>query len=83
MELYEHIAQEKEVTIVNDVSEPLSVRVDPARMRQVFANLLDNAMKFTPATGTVSISSLRHDENVEVIFLPLGEAGDVRAFDGL
>jgi signal transduction histidine kinase len=43
-------------------------RRDPARMRQVFANLLDNAIKYTPAAGRISISSRRADGNVEVNF---------------
>jgi signal transduction histidine kinase len=72
VELYELIAQEKGVSITRDLGEPLSVRVDPARMRQVFANLLDNAIKYTPAGGLVSISAQRHDAEVELIFRDTG-----------
>jgi signal transduction histidine kinase len=33
------------------------LRADPSRMRQVFSNLLDNSLKFTPAGGRVEIRS--------------------------
>lgn len=72
VELYELIAQEKGISIAHDLPEPLAVRVDPARMRQVFANLLDNAIKYTPAGGLVSISAQRHDREVELIFRDTG-----------
>jgi signal transduction histidine kinase/ActR/RegA family two-component response regulator len=45
------------------------VRADPARIQQVFWNLLNNAMKFTPEGGTVSVRSknLGQDIVVEVV----------------
>ena len=72
VELYEHIAQEKGVKITSKLPESLSVAVDPARIRQVFANLLDNAIKYTPPGGEVAISGEQRAEYIEVVFRDSG-----------
>ena len=70
--LYEHVAQEKNIAIQNDVSSGVSVELDSLRMRQAFANLLDNAIKYTPIGGRVSIAAHRLNRTAEVIFSDTG-----------
>jgi signal transduction histidine kinase len=45
---------------------PLALQADPVRLRQVLGNLLANAVKFTPAGGTVTIA-LRDEGDTRVI----------------
>ncbi|MFC7849180.1 sensor histidine kinase [Arthrobacter sp. NPDC057388] len=52
------------VELVLDVERPLTARVDPGRIRQVFGNLVSNAIKFSPDGGTVIARAHRADSHV-------------------
>jgi signal transduction histidine kinase len=66
MELYQYVAEEKKISVTEDSTEPCIAVVDPTRMRQVFANLLDNAIKYTPSGGKVIIQTRRDNGHVVV-----------------
>ncbi|MCP5524245.1 MAG: HAMP domain-containing histidine kinase [Verrucomicrobiales bacterium] len=55
IELYEMVAENKRVQVTSTFDDPCEVEVDSARLRQAFANLLDNAIKYTPEEGHVEI----------------------------
>jgi len=66
-ELYQYVAEEKKISIHTELPNlPVLVYVDRTRMRQALANLLDNAVKYTPERGRVTIC-VRTEANEAVI----------------
>ena len=64
----------KSLKLEKDIPEDLPfVYADPERIRQVFTNLLDNAIKYTPEGGNISISGL-HRTTQKVQF-SIGDSG--------
>ncbi|HSN75497.1 MAG TPA: HAMP domain-containing sensor histidine kinase [Anaerolineae bacterium] len=60
-------AQEKGVSLaVQPPEPPLACRCDRPRLEMALANLLDNALKFTPAGGRVEISAQHADGSVQI-----------------
>lgn len=52
--------------VVDLPAEPVAVEADPEKLRQVLQNLVDNAVKFSPGGGTVTVAARRRTETVEV-----------------
>lgn len=72
VELYEYVAEEAKVAVRMELPAACEVHADRVRMRQVFANLLDNAIKYTPAGGSVAISAREDPGCMTVIFRDTG-----------
>jgi signal transduction histidine kinase len=72
VDLYEYVAEEKKIRIETDLAAPCEALVDRTRMRQVFANLLDNALKYTPPAGAVKISIRREGPEAVARFVDNG-----------
>ncbi|KAB2663928.1 MAG: HAMP domain-containing protein [Verrucomicrobia bacterium] len=63
VEVYEFVAEERRIQVRVDLPGSCWASVDPNRMRQVFGNLLDNALKYTAEGGSVRIvAECRADE---------------------
>ena len=59
VELYDFVAKDAGVTVVTHLGGDAKVVVDRRRIAQVCANLIDNAIKYTPAGGRVEVSVSR------------------------
>jgi signal transduction histidine kinase len=82
-------ARKKGVRLELQVAEGLApLRGDPERLRQVFLNLTENAIKFTPASGSVTLRARMvagqdetDDDDGLALLAPLRARLDVRVVD--
>lgn len=60
------IATTRSVSLVTDLRPDVSLAGDDALLRRLMTNLLDNAVRYTPAGGTITVT-LARDERVATI----------------
>jgi anti-sigma regulatory factor (Ser/Thr protein kinase) len=69
-------ATAKGITLSSDVGCGLpSVYADPARVRQILIILVDNAIKFTPAKGRVTVRARILEEDPNRLLLEVSDSG--------
>jgi signal transduction histidine kinase len=55
IDLYRDVAEAKGVALTSTLQPDVSVMADGTRLQQVAANLIDNALKYTPSGGQVAV----------------------------
>jgi signal transduction histidine kinase len=65
-DIYEPIAENKNVDLRVEVAQPLSVLGDRDLLFEAVANLVDNAVKFAPEGGKVGIELIRSEDDTVV-----------------
>ena len=63
-DLYEMVAEDKQIGLRTEIEADLQVDGDAGRLRQVCANLVDNAIKYTRSGGTVVLRARGEGEEI-------------------
>ena len=72
VELYEYVAEEQQITLATQVSAGLTILADKTRIAQVWANLLDNGIKYGRQSGWVKVEAERLGTVVHIRFVDNG-----------
>ncbi len=59
-------AEQQQISLINETPQLPLCQFDNQRIGQVLTNLIENAIKATPAGGTISVSAEVHDQEVRV-----------------
>ncbi len=70
--LLKPLAEKKGQALTVSIQQGLSLQADPEKLNQVFINLLDNAIKYTPEQGRITITASQTDEAVAI---EIGDSG--------
>jgi len=72
IDLYEVVAEEKEIAITSEVPQELMLRVDRTRFQQVIANLMDNAVKYSGQGKEIKVSAWEEDSRAVIAIADQG-----------
>jgi PAS domain S-box-containing protein len=66
------LSEKKSISQIVDIPDSLVIEGDRDRIEQLITNLVDNAIKFTPDGGSVSVNASDHETCVEVTISDTG-----------
>lgn len=71
-ELFQPTAEDKGITIISQAPARCYVSGDIQKLQRMVANLLDNALKYTPSEGSVTVSINGDEEQIAISFNDTG-----------
>jgi signal transduction histidine kinase len=80
-EMYRYVAEEKGVEVTTSIAPHIGANLDPERISQALANLLDNAVKYTPAGGRVNLTLTTEPGRVRIRVADTGIGIDAEDMD--
>ncbi len=66
IESYITIASNKDIKLINNVAEGINIKVNKSSLHAILRNLYSNALKFTPESGNITISSKQNNLGIEL-----------------
>jgi two-component system phosphate regulon sensor histidine kinase PhoR len=60
------LAKKKEQSLSLSIPSEMTLWADPKKINQVFINLLENAIKYTPQKGTIQIGAVEKGNHIEI-----------------
>jgi heavy metal sensor kinase len=64
--------EEKQLIFQKDIAKDIVVEGDVTRLREVFLNLVDNAIRYTPPRGSITISAVKQNSSAAVTIKDTG-----------
>lgn len=73
LEQMQQLAEESQLSFIKEIESNLWIYGDPDYLIRVFVNLLDNAIKYTPAKGKVTVQARSQGTEVFVVVSDTGQ----------
>jgi signal transduction histidine kinase len=72
LSIYKNVAQSNQIQLKNFVKGNIEIIVDIDSFQTILRNLISNALKYTPANGTVILQTLQDKESITLIIQDTG-----------